>query len=147
MRAKLFKLISYLLPIGLVFILSLILLFAIKVFQPNGSLKSILGTLLYIDFTGLWYGSIPYILFLGTAFLLHTKLKHSGFNYSHLYSPMLFAIIFFLFWFVLFEITGDHAMNTGLYFKTFLLPISLYVAIGGYIYLGIAGILFMRWHK
>lgn len=147
MRAKVFKLAGYLLPITAVFILSVLLLIILKGFGLNGNLQDILRTLLYIDFTALWYGSIPYILMLGIAFILHSRMKYSGFEYSHLYSPLLFAIIFFLFWMFVFAFTGNPPISFSIYIKTWLLPISLYIAIGGYLYLGLAGLLFLRRYK
>lgn len=143
-KNKSFKLIAYIFPIGIVAILSPILLLIIKLFDPAGLAKHIFNRLLFFNFTGFWYGGIPYLLFLGIAFFIRSRLKHSGFRYSHLYSPMLFSFIFFLFWIFIFGITNypDQTFNT--YLNTFLLPVSLYIAIGGYVYLSLVGLLLHR---
>jgi len=147
MKERLFKITAYLFPLGLIALLSPILLAVIKIFGPSGILKKILGTLLYYDFNAFWYGGIPYLLFLATAYFIRSRLKHALLQYSHLYSPLLFSLIFFLFWIIVFEITGSPPVNLVLYLKTFLLPVSLYTGIGGYLYLSLAGLLYLRIEK
>jgi hypothetical protein len=147
MRVRLLKIVGYLLPIITVMILSPLLLTILKLFGTSGTAKNILDTLLYVDFYVFWYGSIPYLLFLGSVFVIRSQLKPTGYSYSHLYSPLLLSTIFFLFWGGVSLITGNPPVDFILYIKTWLLPTSLYLAIGGYLYLSLAGLLYIRMIK
>ena len=147
MKDSKFEIYSYLFPLVLVVGLCLLLFTILNLFESAQTLSSIFGVLAYLNFTALWFGGIPYLLFLAIIYVTKFKLGSNYFNFLHAYSPLLFTFIFALFWLTIYLITNRPPTGFLSYLENWLSPVSLGITIGGYVYFGIIYLLLNRNNK